>query len=56
METNDIKGRSLPETVLLTIRGRNARKAKATPRKRVDGAEIVVASYNVHKCIGTDRK
>ncbi|WP_434722346.1 endonuclease/exonuclease/phosphatase family protein [Mesorhizobium sp. RIZ17] len=56
MEIDDIKGRTLPETVILSIRGRNARKAKATPRKRVNGAEIVVASYNVHKCIGTDRK
>ncbi|TIU58880.1 MAG: EEP domain-containing protein, partial [Mesorhizobium sp.] len=52
----EINGRNLPETVLLSIRHRKARKAKATPRKRVDGAEMVVASYNVHKCIGTDRK
>lgn len=49
-------GRTLPETMLLTIRGRNARKAMSTPRKRIDGAGMVVASYNVHKCIGTDRK
>ena len=53
METN---GRNLPETVLLSIRHRKARKAKATPRKRIEGAEMVVASYNVHKCIGVDRK
>ncbi|RUV94504.1 MULTISPECIES: endonuclease/exonuclease/phosphatase family protein [unclassified Mesorhizobium] len=53
MERN---GRTLPETVLLSIRGRKMRKAKATAPKRVGGAEMVVASYNVHKCIGTDRK
>ena len=52
----DINGRSLPETVLLSIRGRKARKANATPRKHVEGAQMVVASYNVHKCIGTDRR
>lgn len=52
----DINGRSLPETVLLSIRGRKARKANATPRKHIEGAQMVVASYNVHKCIGTDRR
>ena len=52
----DRNGRSLPETVLLSIRGRKARKAMSTPRKRIEGAEMVVASYNVHKCIGVDRK
>jgi endonuclease/exonuclease/phosphatase family metal-dependent hydrolase len=49
-------GRNLPETMLLSIRARNARKATSTPRKRVDGAEMVVASYNVHTCVGVDRK
>lgn len=49
-------GRSLPETVLLTIRRRKARKAISTPRQRIDDAGMVVASYNVHKCIGTDRQ
>jgi len=49
-------GRSLPETVLSSIRGRNARKGKSDPHKRRDAAETLVASYNVHKCIGIDRK
>ncbi|CCV13064.1 endonuclease/exonuclease/phosphatase family protein [Mesorhizobium sp. STM 4661] len=49
-------GRSLQETVLVSIRGRKARKAKSEQRKRIDDTEMVVASYNVHKCIGVDRK
>ena len=42
--------------MLLSIRRRKARTAKSEPRERTDAASTLVASYNVHKCIGVDRK
>lgn len=49
-------GRSLPENMLLSIRRRKSRTTRTEPREPVDGASALVASYNVHKCVGVDRK
>jgi endonuclease/exonuclease/phosphatase family metal-dependent hydrolase len=49
-------GRSLPANMLSSIRRRSALKARFGPAKKKDAAETLVASYNVHKCVGVDRK
>ena len=49
-------GRNLPENMLLSIRRRKSRTTRTEPREPVDGANALVASYNVHKCVGVDRK
>ncbi|UVK47154.1 endonuclease/exonuclease/phosphatase family protein [Mesorhizobium sp. AR07] len=49
-------GRSLPANMLLSIRDRRMQKANAAAPKRMGATGTLVASYNVHKCIGIDRK
>ncbi|MER9328494.1 endonuclease/exonuclease/phosphatase family protein [Mesorhizobium sp. M0488] len=51
-----MNGRSLPATVLLSIRDRRMRKANAASPTKAGATGTLVASYNVHKCIGVDRK
>ncbi|MBZ9695021.1 endonuclease/exonuclease/phosphatase family protein [Mesorhizobium sp. B2-5-9] len=51
-----MNGRSLPANMLLSIRDRRMRKANAFSAKRDGVTGTLVASYNVHKCIGVDRK
>ncbi|QKC75985.1 endonuclease/exonuclease/phosphatase family protein [Mesorhizobium erdmanii] len=51
-----MNGRSLPASMLLTIRDRRMRKANAAAHKATATTGTLVASYNVHKCIGVDRK
>ncbi|UVK37507.1 endonuclease/exonuclease/phosphatase family protein [Mesorhizobium sp. AR10] len=49
-------GRNLPENMLLSIRRRKSRTTRTEPRKPMDATGTLVASYNVHKCVGVDRK
>ncbi|MET2830544.1 endonuclease/exonuclease/phosphatase family protein [Mesorhizobium shangrilense] len=49
-------GRSLPASMLLSIRDRRMQKANASSPKRTGTTGTLVASYNVHKCIGLDRR
>ncbi|MCA0026644.1 MULTISPECIES: endonuclease/exonuclease/phosphatase family protein [unclassified Mesorhizobium] len=51
-----VNGRSLPASMLLSIRDKRMRKANATSTNKADATGTLVASYNVHKCIGVDRK
>jgi len=48
--------RSLRANMLSTIRRRKARATGSAPHERMDAAGTLVASYNVHKCVGVDRK
>ena len=48
--------RSLRANMLSTIRRRKARATGSAPHERTDAAGTLVASYNVHKCVGVDRK
>ena len=48
--------RSLRANMLSTIRRRKSRAAGSMPHERTDAAGTLVASYNVHKCVGVDRK
>ena len=47
---------SLPASVLTSIRNRNKQRPKAGPRETTGATGTLVASYNVHKCVGVDRK
>jgi endonuclease/exonuclease/phosphatase family metal-dependent hydrolase len=49
-------GRSLPASMLLSIRDLRMRRANASAPKTAGATGTLVASYNVHKCIGVDRK
>lgn len=49
-------GRSLPASMLLSLRDRRMQKANAAALKTTATTGTLVASYNVHKCIGVDRK
>ena len=49
-------GRSLPASVLKSIRDRKKHRAMAAPSEGIRPAGTLVASYNVHKCVGIDRK
>lgn len=49
-------GRSLPASMLLSIRDRRMRKANAAAPEKMGATTTLVASYNVHKCVGIDRK
>ena len=51
-----MNGRSLPASMLLSIRDRRMRKANAASPKKAGATGTLVASYNVHKCIGVDRR
>ncbi|MER9997240.1 endonuclease/exonuclease/phosphatase family protein [Mesorhizobium sp. M0051] len=51
-----VTGRSLPASMLLSIRDRRMRKANVAALKTTAITGTLVASYNVHKCIGVDRK
>ncbi len=51
-----MNGRSLPASMLLSIRDRRMRKANAGSPQKAGATGTLVASYNVHKCIGVDRK
>ena len=47
--------RTLAKTVLTSIRNRGLRPSDA-PDHRGGSDSLLVASYNVHKCVGTDKK
>ena len=48
---------SLPKRILATLRQRQGRRvAPATVAEPLSGGDLVVASYNVHKCVGRDRR
>ncbi|MER9300460.1 endonuclease/exonuclease/phosphatase family protein [Mesorhizobium sp. M0621] len=51
-----VTGRSLPASMLLSIRDRRMQKANVAAHKTTAITGTLVASYNVHKCIGVDRK
>ncbi len=47
---------SLPASIIASIKNRRKRVEtwRAGPKPRNDGT--LIASYNVHKCVGTDRR
>lgn len=48
---------SLPRRILATLRQRQGRRvAPAVVPQTLAGGDLVVASYNVHKCVGRDRR
>ncbi|MER8563274.1 endonuclease/exonuclease/phosphatase family protein [Mesorhizobium sp. M0578] len=49
-------GHSFPASVLKSIRDKRKQRAKAAPSEGTRPAGTLVASYNVHKCVGVDRK
>ncbi|WP_454856030.1 endonuclease/exonuclease/phosphatase family protein [Rhizobium binxianense] len=50
------KNDSLPASILASIRNRKKRLDAAHAEAKPRGEETLIASYNVHKCIGTDRR
>ncbi|MCU4181844.1 endonuclease/exonuclease/phosphatase family protein [Bosea sp. BH3] len=50
------KSQSLPASIIATLRQRKSRPGSAAPRAGERPAGTLVASYNVHKCVGVDGK
>lgn len=48
------KRESLPASILASIRARKNRKSAPPVTEGEDGQGILIASYNVHKCVGID--
>jgi endonuclease/exonuclease/phosphatase family metal-dependent hydrolase len=47
---------SLPRRILATLRERHGRRIATAQNPSHHSADLVVASYNVHKCVGRDRR